>query len=99
MAEPASSVAGGLLLTNHQRCFDALVSASDSTKDYATNGYLAKKPRRRMPAKEYTVQITQDSERCDVGSLSGVTDTMSAQGTQRRRWLKIRSSKRAMPEA
>ena len=32
----------GLLLTNHHVAFDALVSASDQAKDYATNGYLAK---------------------------------------------------------
>ncbi len=32
----------GLLLTNHHVAFDALVSASDPSKDYATNGYFAK---------------------------------------------------------
>src|SRR5947199_1241384 len=34
--------ADGLLLTNHHVAFDALVSASDQSKDYAANGYLAK---------------------------------------------------------
>src|SRR5712691_13556319 len=32
----------GLLLTNHHVAFDALVAASDPSKDYAANGYLAK---------------------------------------------------------
>src|SRR5882757_178540 len=50
----------GLLLTNHHVAFDALVSASEPTKDYATNGYLAKNHGEELPAKEYTVQITQD---------------------------------------
>src|SRR6266568_9657163 len=42
----------GLLLTNHHVAFDALVSASDSNKDYATNGYLAKTRAEEMPATE-----------------------------------------------
>jgi hypothetical protein len=50
----------GLLLTNHHVAFDALVSASEPAKDYATNGYLAKNHAEELPAKEYTVQITQD---------------------------------------
>ena len=33
--------AEGLMLTNHHVAFDALVAASDSSKDYATKGYLA----------------------------------------------------------
>src|SRR5438045_1250396 len=50
----------GLLLTNHHVAFDALVSASDTSKDYATNGYLAKTRAEELPAKEYTTKITQD---------------------------------------
>src|SRR5213075_3332838 len=41
----------GLLLTNHHVAFDALVSASDPTKDYAKNGYLAKTRAEELPAK------------------------------------------------
>src|SRR5712691_8268003 len=48
----------GLLLTNHHVAFDALVAASDPSKDYAKNGYLDKTRAEKLPEKEYTVQIT-----------------------------------------
>src|SRR5467141_2440469 len=50
----------GLLLTNHHVAFEALVNASDQTKDYATNGYMARNRAEELPAKNYTVSITQD---------------------------------------
>src|SRR3981081_1628183 len=50
----------GLLLTNHHVAFDALVSASDPSKDYATNGFLAKNRGEELPARGYTAQITQE---------------------------------------
>src|ERR1041385_5633757 len=50
----------GLLLTNHHVAFEALVSASDQAKDYATNGYLAKTRSEELPARGYTCQMTQD---------------------------------------
>lgn len=81
----------GLLLTNHHVAFDALVSASDPTKDYATNGYLAKNRGEELPAKEYTVQITQDLKNVTSEVLSGVTDTMSAQARGAAIGAKIRS--------
>jgi hypothetical protein len=81
----------GLLLTNHHVAFDALVSASDPTKDYATNGYLAKNHGEELPAKEYTVQITQDLKDVTSEVLSGVTDTMSAQARSAAIGAKIRS--------
>jgi len=67
----------GLLLTNHHVAFDALVSASDQSKDYASNGYLAKNRGEELPAKGYTVQITQELKDITADVLSGVTDTMS----------------------
>src|SRR5436190_18105075 len=67
----------GLLLTNHHVAFDALVSASDPTKDYASDGYLAKTRGEELPAKEYTAQITQDLKDVTAEVLSGVTDAMS----------------------
>src|SRR5437762_2769729 len=81
----------GLLLTNHHVAFDALVAASDPTKDYATNGYLAKNHGEELPAKEYTVQITQDLKDVTSEVLSGVTDTMSAQARSAAIGAKIRS--------
>jgi len=81
----------GLLLTNHHVAFDALVSASDPTKDFATNGYLAKNRAEELPAKEYTVQITQDLKDVTSEVLSGVTDTMSAHARAAAIGAKIRS--------
>src|SRR5436190_9432911 len=67
----------GLLLTNHHVAFDALVSASDPNKDYATNGYLAKTRAEELPAKEYTAQVTQDLKDVTGEVLSGVIESMS----------------------
>ena len=69
--------ADGLLLTNHHVAFDALVSASDQSKDYASSGYFAKDRNEELPAKEYTVKITQELKDVTADVLSGVTDTMS----------------------
>src|ERR1051325_1860561 len=69
----------GLLLTNHHVAFDALVSASDSTKDYATNGYLAKTRAEELPARGYTCQMTQDMRDVTSEVLNGVTDAMTPQ--------------------
>ncbi|HMJ26572.1 MAG TPA: S46 family peptidase [Pyrinomonadaceae bacterium] len=68
--------ADGLLLTNHHVAFDALVSASDPSKDYAANGYLAKTRSEEMPAKGYTAQIAQEIKDVTADVLSGVTDAM-----------------------
>jgi hypothetical protein len=67
----------GLMLTNHHVAFDALVAASDQSKDYATNGYLAHNRGEELPAKGYTVQLTQELKDVTTDVLGGVTDTMS----------------------
>lgn len=64
----------GLLLTNHHVAFDALVAASDGSKDYASNGYMAKNRSEELPAKNYTVQITQELKNVTAEVLSGITD-------------------------
>ncbi len=69
----------GLMLTNHHVAFSALVAASDSSKDYAANGYLAKTRADELPAGGYDVKITQDLKDVTTEVLSGVTDAMSAQ--------------------
>src|SRR6266478_930399 len=81
----------GLLLTNHHVAFDALVAASDPAKDYATNGYLAKNRTEELPAREYTVQITQDLKDVTSEVLSGVTDVMSPQARSAAIGAKIHS--------
>jgi hypothetical protein len=68
----------GLLLTNHHVAFEALVASSDETKDYATNGYLAHSRAEELPAKGYTVQLTQEIKDVTSDVLGGVNDTMSA---------------------
>src|SRR5256885_12618540 len=50
----------GLLLTNHHVAFDALVSASSQANDYGAKGFVAKTRAEELPAKGYTVTITQD---------------------------------------
>ena len=64
----------GLLLTNHHVAFDALVNASDQTKDYATNGYAARTRGEELPATGYTVSITQDIKNVTSEVLNGITD-------------------------
>src|SRR3989440_4630905 len=68
----------GLLLTNHHVAFEALVSASDPSKDYATNGYFAKNHGEELPARGYTCQMTQDMKDVTSEVLAGVTDAMSS---------------------
>src|SRR6267142_2202917 len=68
----------GLLLTNHHVAFDALVSASDPSKDYASNGYLAKNRAEELAAKEYTVQITQDLKDVTAELLSASANGASS---------------------
>ena len=89
----------GLLLTNHHVAFEALVAASDATKDYATNGYLAKTRAEELPAKEYTAQITQDLKDVTAEVLSGVTEAMSAQDRRAAIAAKIRSIQAANTRA
>ena len=66
--------AEGLMLTNHHVAFDALVAASDSSKDYATKGDLAHNHGEELPAKGYTVQITQELKDVTSEVLSGIGD-------------------------
>lgn len=67
--------ADGLVLTNHHVAFDALVSASSEANDYGTTGFTAKTRADEMPAKGYTVTITQDLKDVTTEILSGISDT------------------------
>src|SRR5947207_6962549 len=69
----------GLLLTNHHVAFDALVAASDPSRDYATNGYFAHNRSEELLAKGYTAQITQDLKDVTAEVLAGITDATSPQ--------------------
>src|SRR5436190_6270740 len=81
----------GLLLTNHHVAFDALVAASDPAKDFATKGYLAKTRSEELPAKNYTVQITQELKNVTAEVLSGLTEGMSQDDRNTAIGAKIRS--------
>src|SRR6267378_7760097 len=70
--------ADGLLLTNHHVAFDALVAASDPSKDFATNGYKANSRADELPAKGYTVTITQDLKDVTSDVMKELNDKMSA---------------------
>jgi hypothetical protein len=52
----------GLILTNHHCGFDALVSASTPQTDYVENGYKADSRTDELPAKGYSVFMTQRVE-------------------------------------
>ncbi len=66
----------GLLLTNHHVAFDALVAASDTTNDYGTSGFTARTRADEMPAKDYTVTITQDLKEVTNEVLAGISSAM-----------------------
>jgi hypothetical protein len=68
----------GLLLTNHHVAFDALVAASTEANDYGTRGYLARTRAEELPAKDYTVTLTQEIKDVTSEVLKGVTETMPA---------------------
>jgi hypothetical protein len=52
----------GLILTNHHCGFDALVSASSAGKDYGKDGYKADSRQNELPAKGYSLTITNRIE-------------------------------------
>ncbi len=52
----------GLILTNHHCAFDALVSASTPQKDYVEMGFKANSRTEEMPAKNYSIFMTQRVE-------------------------------------
>jgi Peptidase S46 len=52
----------GLILTNHHCGFDALVSASTAEKDYGKDGYKSDSIKDELPAKDYSLSITNRVE-------------------------------------
>src|SRR5258706_9004240 len=68
----------GLLLTNHHVAFDALVSASDPANDYAANGYKANTRTDELPARGYTVTITQELKDVTSEIVGGLNDSLPA---------------------
>jgi len=52
----------GLILTNHHCGFDALVAASTAGKNYGEDGYKANSMKDELPAKDYSLSITNRVE-------------------------------------
>jgi hypothetical protein len=69
--------ADGLILTNHHVAFSAITAASTPEKDYITNGFLARSRAEEIPAKNYTVSVTQDYKDVTAEVLSAVKPEMS----------------------
>lgn len=68
--------AEGLLLTNHHVAFDALVAASTPANDLGTNGFAARSRQEELPAKGYTVTITQTLKDVTSEILGGLSPTL-----------------------
>ncbi|MGB7922592.1 MAG: S46 family peptidase [Pyrinomonadaceae bacterium] len=90
--------AEGLLLTNHHVAFDALVAASTSANDYITTGYLAKTRADELPAKDYTVTITEELKDVTGEVTAGTTAQMPQMERNRAIQTKIRAMEAAANE-
>jgi len=66
----------GLIVTNHHCAFRAIQSASTKENDYLQNGFLAKDKSEEIPAKGYTVRITESYRDVSEEVLSVVKDKM-----------------------
>ena len=66
----------GLILTNHHCAFGAIQAASTEELDYLKNGFLARDLSEEIPAKGYTVRITESYKDVSAEVLSVVHDSM-----------------------
>ncbi len=66
----------GLILTNHHCAFGAARAASTTEHDYIQNGFLANNKTEEVPAKGYTVRITDSYRDVSQEVLSTLSDTM-----------------------
>jgi len=66
----------GLILTNHHCAYGAVQRASTEENDYLQNGFLAKTREKEIPAKAYTVRITESYRDVSGEVLSAVTEDM-----------------------
>jgi hypothetical protein len=69
----------GLILTNHHVAFSAITAASTSENDYINNGFLAKSRTEEIPARNYTISITQEYKDVTAEILSAIKPEMSDQ--------------------
>lgn len=78
----------GLILTNHHCAFGAMRAASTTAHDYIQNGFLARNQAEEIPARGYTVRITDSYRDVSPEVLSALSDSMDlaarAQAIQRK---------------
>lgn len=67
----------GLIVTNHHVAFEAITAASSTENNYIENGFLAKARSEEIPAKGYTVRITQEARDVTDQVMAAVTPGMS----------------------
>ncbi len=68
--------ADGLILTNHHCAYGAVQRASTAEHDYIRNGFLAKKRSEEIPARAFTVRITESYRDVSDEVLSVVREQM-----------------------
>jgi hypothetical protein len=66
----------GLILTNHHCAYRAIQASSTKENDYLQNGFLAKNRSAEIPAKGYTVRITESYRDVSDEVLSVINDKM-----------------------
>ena len=67
----------GLIITNHHCAYRAIQSSSTTTNDYLRDGFIAKTLGAEIPAKGYTVRITESFEDISADVLSAIKPKMS----------------------
>ncbi|MFO1062843.1 MAG: S46 family peptidase [Pirellulales bacterium] len=69
--------ADGLIITNHHCAYGAIQSSSSPAHDYLKDGFQAKTRADEIPAKSYTVRITEETRDISSDVLSAVKSEMS----------------------
>ena len=67
----------GLIITNHHCAYRAIQSSSSTANDYLRDGFIAKNLGQEIPAKGYTVRITESFQDISDQVLSAIEPDMS----------------------
>jgi hypothetical protein len=91
----------GLMLTNHHCAFRAVQSASSAEHDYLTKGFSAADRSGEIPARGYTVRITQSFKDVSAEILSSISEKMSgaerAEAVEQKRKKLVKEAEEANP--
>lgn len=66
----------GLIITNHHCAYAAIQQASTTQNDYLRDGFVAATIDQELPAKGYTVRVTESFEDVSEQMLAAVNDSM-----------------------